>query len=57
MLVKYKVSEVAKDFGLKSKDIIDLLAKYFEKLVRRVFSVFICFLYIANVFSFFMNSF
>lgn len=30
MLNKYKVSEVAKDFGLKSKDIIDLLAKYFE---------------------------
>ena len=30
MLNKYKVSEVAKDFGLKSKDVIDLLAKYFE---------------------------
>ena len=30
MLNKYTVSEVAKDFGLKSKDIIDLLAKYFE---------------------------
>ena len=31
MTTKYKVSEVAKDFGLQSKAIIDLLAKYFEE--------------------------
>ena len=29
MLEKYRVHEVAKDFGLPSKDIVDLLAKYF----------------------------
>ncbi|MBR0535151.1 MAG: translation initiation factor IF-2 [Clostridia bacterium] len=31
MTTKYKVSEVAKDFGLQSKAIIDLLAKHFEE--------------------------
>ncbi len=31
MVTKYKVSEVAKDFGKQGKDIIELLAKYFEE--------------------------
>ncbi len=31
MITKYKVSEVAKDFGLQSKQITDMLAKYFEE--------------------------
>ncbi len=31
MVTKYKVSEAAKDFGLQSKAVIDLLAKYFEE--------------------------
>lgn len=31
MITKYKVSEVAKDFGLQNKDIIDVLAKHFEE--------------------------
>ena len=30
MITKYKVSEVAKDFGLQNKDVIDTLAKYFD---------------------------
>ena len=30
MITKYKVSEVAKDFGLQSKDISDILGKYFD---------------------------
>ena len=28
MMIKYRVSEVAKDFGVPSKDVIELLAKY-----------------------------
>ena len=31
MLVKYRVHEVAKDLGIPSKDIIDLLGKHFEE--------------------------
>ncbi len=31
MITKYKVSEVAKDFGLHGKDITDILGKYFEE--------------------------
>ncbi len=31
MITKYKVSEVAKDFGLQSKNITDILGKYFEE--------------------------
>ncbi len=31
MVTKYKVSEAAKDFGLQSKAVIDLLSKYFEE--------------------------
>ncbi len=30
MITKYKVSEVAKDFGLQSKEISDILGKYFD---------------------------
>ena len=30
MITKYKVSEVAKDFGLQSKDISDIIGKYFD---------------------------
>ncbi|MEG1437172.1 MAG: translation initiation factor IF-2 N-terminal domain-containing protein, partial [Oscillospiraceae bacterium] len=30
MVIKYRVHEVAKDFDKPSKDIIDLLAKYFD---------------------------
>ena len=30
MITKYKVSEVAKDFGLQNKDITDILAKHFD---------------------------
>ena len=30
MITKYKVSEVAKDFGLQSKDISDILGEYFD---------------------------
>jgi len=28
MMMKYRVSEVAKDFGVPSKEVIELLAKY-----------------------------
>ena len=31
MITKYKVNEVAKDFGLNNKDIIDSLAKFFDE--------------------------
>ena len=31
MITKYKVSEVAKDLGLQSKQVTDVLAKYFEE--------------------------
>ncbi len=31
MITKYKVSEVAKDFGLQNKDITDILAKHFDE--------------------------
>ena len=31
MITKYKVSEVAKDFGLQNKDVTDVLAKYFDE--------------------------
>ena len=31
MVVKYKLSEVAKDFNKSSKDISDLLLKFFEE--------------------------
>ncbi len=31
MVTKYKVSELAKDFGKQGKDIIELLAKYFDE--------------------------
>ena len=31
MITKIKVSEIAKDFGLQNKDIIDILAKYFDE--------------------------
>ncbi len=31
MITKYKVSEVAKDFGLQSKEISDILGKYFDE--------------------------
>ena len=31
MITKYKVSEVAKDFGLQSKDVSDILGKYFDE--------------------------
>ena len=30
MMVKYRVHEVAKDLGVPSKDVIDLLAKHFK---------------------------
>ena len=30
MITKYKVSEVAKDFGLQNKDVTDILGKYFD---------------------------
>lgn len=30
MMIKYRVSEVAKDFGVSSKDVIELLAKYVD---------------------------
>ena len=30
MITKYKVNEVAKDFGLQNKDIIETLAKHFD---------------------------
>ena len=30
MITKYKVSEVAKEFGLQNKDITDILAKHFD---------------------------
>ena len=30
MITKYKVSEVAKDFGIQSKDVSDILGKYFD---------------------------
>ena len=30
MMIKYRVSEVAKDFGVQSKEIIALLAKFSE---------------------------
>ncbi len=30
MMIKYRVSDVAKDFGVPGKEIIELLAKYFE---------------------------
>ena len=30
MMIKYRVSEVAKDFGVPSKDVIELLAKYVD---------------------------
>ena len=30
MMMKYRVSEVAKDFGVSSKEIIELLAKYVD---------------------------
>ena len=29
MLIKYRVHEVAKDFGLQSKEVVELLKKYF----------------------------
>ena len=31
MITKYKVSEVAKDLGLQSKQVTDILAKHFEE--------------------------
>ena len=31
MMIKYRVHEVAKDFGMQSKEVIDLLAKYFDE--------------------------
>ena len=31
MMVKYRVHEVAKDLGVPSKDVIDLLAKHFKE--------------------------
>ncbi len=31
MITKYKVNEVAKDFGLQNKDITEVLGKYFEE--------------------------
>ncbi|MBR5441979.1 MAG: hypothetical protein IKV44_03410, partial [Clostridia bacterium] len=34
MITKYKVSEVAKDFGLQSKDVSDILGKYFDELKK-----------------------
>ncbi len=34
MITKYKVSEVAKDLGLQSKQVTDTLAKYFEELKK-----------------------
>ncbi len=30
MMIKYRVSDVAKDFGVPSKEIVELLAKYFQ---------------------------
>ena len=30
MMMKYRVSEVAKDFNVPSKEIIELLAKYID---------------------------
>ena len=30
MMIKYRVTDVAKDFGVSSKEIVDLLAKYFQ---------------------------
>ena len=30
MINKYRVHEVAKDFGMQSKKVVDLLAKYFD---------------------------
>ena len=30
MMIKYRVSEVAKDFGVSSKEVIELLAKYVD---------------------------
>ncbi len=30
MMIKYRVSDVAKDFGVSSKEIVDLLAKHFQ---------------------------
>lgn len=31
MMIKYRVHEVAKDFGLQSKAVVDLLGKYYEE--------------------------
>ena len=31
MMVKYRVHEVAKDFGLPTKKVVDILAKHFEE--------------------------
>ena len=31
MITKYKVSEVAKDFGIQSKEVSDILGKYFDE--------------------------
>ena len=30
MMIKYRVSDVAKDFGVPAKEVIDLLSKYFQ---------------------------
>ena len=30
MITKYKVNEVAKDFGLQNKQVTDVLGKYFD---------------------------
>ena len=30
-LVKYRIHEVAKDFGVPTKDITELVTKYYEK--------------------------
>ena len=34
MLIKYRVHEVAKDFGLQSKEIVELLKKYFPTVKK-----------------------
>ena len=30
MMIKYRVSEVAKDFGVPTKEVTELLARYFD---------------------------
>ncbi len=35
MLIKYRIHEVAKDFGMQSKDIISLLAKYYPDAQKK----------------------